>query len=106
LAEHKQESARKGSGSRNGSSSGVSAAEAIARVKKELPPLLGKPLESVLGVERGEDGWQVMVQVTELSRIPSTTDVLAAYAVTLDEQGELIGYRRRRRYYRNQVDED
>ena len=32
--------------------------------------------------------------------------VLAAYAVSLDEQGELVGYWRRRRYHRNQADED
>jgi hypothetical protein len=34
-----------------------------------------------------------------------TTDVLASYEVTLDEEGELLGYRRDRRYYRNQTDQ-
>ncbi len=46
------------------------------------------------------------VQVVELERIPRSTDVLGAYAVQLDEDGELIGYRRRRRYNRSQADED
>lgn len=89
---------------RNGA---LSAREAIARVRQELPQLLGKPIESVLGVEHDDEKrWQVMVQVVELSRIPSTTDVLGAYAVTLDKDGELVGYRRKRRYHRNQTDED
>jgi hypothetical protein len=93
---------------RNGRSNGsVSAREAIDRVRRELPELLGRPIESVLGVEREEDGnWKVTVQVVELSRIPSSTDVLGAYSVTLDPDGELVGYTRRRRYHRNQADED
>jgi hypothetical protein len=98
---------RKGNQRRNGRGDDLSARDAIARVRSELPQLLGKPIDSVLGVERGEEsGWQVMVQVVELSRIPSTTDVLGSYAVTLDGDGELVGYRRRRRYHRNQTDED
>jgi hypothetical protein len=85
----------------------LSAPDAIARVRRDFPQLLGKPIESVLGVERGEDeGWRVIVQVVELSRIPSTTDVLGAYVVTLDGEGELLGYQRKRRYHRNQTDED
>jgi hypothetical protein len=61
----------------------------------------------VLGFERNEDdGWHVTVEVVELSRIPSTTDILGAYAVTVDRDGELVGYRRTRRYHRNQADEE
>jgi hypothetical protein len=85
----------------------LSAREAIERVRRELPELLGRPIESVLGVERDDDScWKVKVQVVELSRIPSTTDVLGAYSVTLDKSGELVGYARSRRYHRNQTDED
>jgi hypothetical protein len=92
-------------GSRSGR--GTSARDAIARVRDELPELLGRPIESVLGVERDDDkNWRITVQVVELSRIPHTTDVLGAYAVTLDGDGELVGYRRTRRYHRNQADED
>jgi hypothetical protein len=91
----------------NGRGNQLSAREAIARVRRELPELLGKPIDSVLGVERDEEnGWQVTVQIVELSRIPSTTDVLGSYAVTLDSGGEVTGYRRKRRYHRNQTDED
>ena len=85
----------------------ISGTDAIDRVRRDFPKLLGHPIESVLGLERDEDrGWQVTVQVVELSRIPHTTDVLGAYAVTLDDEGELVGYRRTRRYHRNQADED
>ncbi len=94
---------RKDSAGRNG----LSGREAIERVRRDLPQLLGRPIEAVLGVQREDDnGWMVTVQVIELSRVPMTTDVLASYEVTLDEQGELVGYRRDRRYYRNQTDQD
>jgi gas vesicle protein GvpO len=88
------------------SKKGLSGPEAIERVRQELPPLLGRPIESVLGLERDDDGWRLAVQVVELSRIPSSTDVLGAYEVSLDRDGELAGYRRVRRYHRNQADED
>lgn len=92
--------------SKRGSNS-LSAKEAIQRVREDLPELLGRPVESVLGVERDDDDlWQVMVQVVELARIPNSTDVLGCYQVTLDKDGELAGYQRRRRYARGQADDD
>jgi hypothetical protein len=85
----------------------LSAKAAITRVREELPELLGRPLESVLGVQRDDDDlWQVTVQVVELARIPNSTDVLGAYRVTLDGDGELAGYQRLRRYSRGQADDD
>lgn len=103
-----QRSRRSQNGARQGSRGRISAREAIERVRGELPQLLGHPVDSVHGAEPDEDskGWKVTVQVVELARIPSSTDVLGAYEVTLDAQGELQGYRRQRRYYRNQADED
>ncbi len=102
---------RRGNNRQNGGSNGrrLSAREAVESVRDEFPGLLGRPVESVLGVERldgDDDGWLVTVQVIELERIPRSTDVLGAYAVQLDNGGELIGYRRRRRYNRSQADED
>jgi hypothetical protein len=86
---------------------GISARDAARAVREDFPELFGRPVESVLGVERDEDsGWTVTVQVVELERIPRSTDILGAYAVQLDSGGELVGYRRRRRYHRSQADED
>jgi hypothetical protein len=102
MAEQRRRNNRK-----NGKDDTLSAREAVETVRSDFPQLLGRPIESVLGVERDEDsGWQVTVQIVELERIPRSTDVLGAYAVNLDKEGELIGYRRRRRYNRSQADED
>jgi hypothetical protein len=102
-----QRSRRSQNGSRRNSRGRISGREAIERVRDELPQLLGHPVDSVLGLEpQDSKGWNVTVQVVELARIPHSTDVLGAYEVTLDERGELTAYKRRRRYYRNQADED
>lgn len=100
-------SRRSQSGSGRSSNGRLSGREAAARVRRELPELLGHPVDAVLGLEPDDSkGWNVTVQVVELSRIPHSTDVLGTYEVSLDQQGELQSYKRRRRYYRNQADED
>ena len=71
---------------------------------RQLLELTGKQAEGVIGLERTEDGWKVEIEVLELSRIPNTTDVMAAYDVQLDEQGTLRGYRRTRRFLRGETD--
>jgi Gas vesicle synthesis protein GvpO len=101
-----------GQGRRSSRSNGsggrkLSARDAIKRVRQQLPELIGKPVEAILGVERDDDDqWQVTAQAVELARIPNSTDVLGVYAVSLDDDGELAGYRRVRRYSRSQADED
>jgi hypothetical protein len=105
MAEQRHRRSQNGSG--RYSSGRLSAREAVERVRRDLPGLLGHPVEAVLGVESDDGkGWNVTVQVVEMARIPPTTDVLGAYEVTLDQRGELQGYKRKRRYYRNQADED
>lgn len=54
---------------------------------------------------REDDGWCVVVDVLELPRIPDTTSLLASYEVRLDQDGELLEYRRVRRYRRGSADE-
>jgi Gas vesicle synthesis protein GvpO len=85
----------------------LSGREVIERVRRELPELIGRPIEEVLGLERDDDGgWRVTVQVVELSRIPHSTDVLGSYEVSLGSEGELTGWRQVRRYFRTQTNED
>jgi hypothetical protein len=83
----------------------VSTAEIVERAKQQLQEMTGRPVDGVLGLQRDDDGWIVMVELVELRRIPETTDVLGSYAVSLDEKGELREYTRTRRYHRNQVEE-
>ena len=94
--------------SSNGSKNGkVGAIQVIRHAKEQIHELTGRDVEGVLGVRRSDDGgWEAMVEVLELRRVPATTDVLASYSLTLDDHGDVQEYRRVRRYYRNQVEED
>jgi len=77
-----------------------SGAQMARAAQQAVLDLTGKVPESVTALERSDEGWRVAVDVMELERIPSTTDVMATYEVSLDEQGELQGYRRVHRYLR------
>jgi hypothetical protein len=83
----------------------LSGARIAERAGQQLSDLAGKEVEGVTALRRAEDSWEVEVETVELRRIPSTTDVLATYLVTLDSSGELEEYRRLRRYVRGQVEE-
>ncbi|GAB2596998.1 hypothetical protein GCM10027168_32260 [Streptomyces capparidis] len=65
----------------------------------------GREPEAVVALERTGDGWRVGIEVLEARRVPDTTDVLALYRVDVDEDGELIAYRRDRRYSRGRGEE-
>jgi hypothetical protein len=104
-------SSRSGSGASSASSNGsnrtrgMSAMDAVRSARENIGELLGRPVESVLGVDRDHGNWVVTAQVVELERVPNTMDVLADYEAVLDKHGEVVGCRRTHRYRRGQVDE-
>jgi hypothetical protein len=82
----------------------LTAAEAGRYGLQQVAELTGKDPETVTGVEPTEDGWVVTVEVIEDRRIPSATDVLASYEAEIGPDGELLSYRRLRRYSRGRGD--
>ena len=80
-----------------------SAAEAAREAGTQIEALVGMSVDSVSSVERSEKGWDIIVNVVELARIPHSTDVLAAYNVNLDGDGNLMSYSRGNRYTRDQT---
>jgi hypothetical protein len=100
---------RSSSGSGSRAASSAPRAEAPKRMSgpkvaqaavQQLIELVGKQPEGVTGLQRTEDGWTVQVEVLEVRRVPDTTDVLSSYEVDMDSDGDLMGYRRLRRYVR------
>ena len=76
-----------------------------ARAMQQLGELTGRDVEGVTGLAKEEDGWTVQVEVIEARRIPDTTDVLALYDVEVDDNAQLQGYQRVRRYVRGKPSE-
>ncbi|CAM3251874.1 gas vesicle protein [Stackebrandtia soli] len=82
----------------------LNANKAAACAMEQLAELTCHEALSATAVEPTEDGWNVEVEVLEERRIPSTADLLSLYSVVLDEQGDLLSYRRVKRYARNRSD--
>ena len=79
--------------------------EVLEAARRQVAAITGHPVESITGIENGDDGWTVTVEVLELERVPNTMDVLASYEVKVSDDGEVRGFERRRRYHRAAVDE-
>lgn len=84
----------------------VSAPEAAAAAKKAIGELTSKESLGVAMVEPTEHGWLVGVEVLENQRIPASSDVLALYEVEISLDGDLLNYRRTRRYLRSSTNDE
>ncbi len=82
----------------------MSAATAAQAGSQYMAELLGKKVEGTTSVEPADDGWLVGVEVVESARIPPTADILGLYEVEVDMEGNLVAYRRLRRYGRGRSD--
>ena len=98
---------RDGRDDRDGRADGAIPASVAARVAtKNVVEFTGRELENVVAIECRDGDWYVDVEVVESHRIPDTTDILAIYQVRLDRSGDLLSYRRTRRYSRGQLDKE
>lgn len=92
---------------RERSGTSLSGAEAAKRARDQLAEITGLDAESVISLERADDdSWFVTVELLELTRVPETDDLLGSYEVQLDGDGEMLGYRRLRRYSRSQAQDE
>ena len=66
----------------------------IKKARIELKSITGSYVERVCGFEPVDDGWQMQMEVVELSRTPNTQDLLALYDVQLDSEGSVLGFDR------------
>jgi len=78
--------------------------EVLRQARAQLEELTGLAPEQVSSFEQTEDGWSLEMEVLELARVPDTMSLMASYQVELDQEGQLTGYRRVRRYERGRAD--
>ncbi|MEU7629994.1 gas vesicle protein [Nocardia sp. NPDC049220] len=82
----------------------LTTAQAAAAAIEQLVELTSKQAQGATSVEPTEDGWTVEIEVLEDRRIPSSADMLALYEVEVDLDGDLLAYRRTKRYARGTAD--
>ena len=90
---------------RRAADGGLTAVKAAQMGLRQIAELTGKQPEGITGVERTDDGWIVGAEVVEDRRIPSSTDILATYETEVGMDGELVSYRRVKRYTRGRGDD-
>ena len=85
----------------------MKATELIEQAKGQVAQLTGLRPETVSSLSRdGDENWVVKVEALELTRVPRTMDVLGTYEVTLSNDGDLVGFRRTRRYNRSSTEDE
>jgi len=70
--------------------------ELAERAKSQLAEVTGLKPVTVTGTYKDEQGWHVAVDMLEMSRIPTATDVLGDYEVLTDENGNMLKFERKR----------
>ncbi|MFD5073315.1 gas vesicle protein [Streptomyces sp. NPDC058371] len=105
-SQNSQNSSRSGNNNKEagGADGQLRPMEVLRQARTQLAELTGAEAESVSSFERTEDGWALEVEVLEMAKIPDTMSLLATYQVELDQDGELTGYRRVRRYERGRAE--
>ncbi|HCU91470.1 MAG TPA: hypothetical protein DHU96_01385 [Actinobacteria bacterium] len=68
--------------------------EVTERAKAQLSAATNLEPLVVSGADKDGTGWRLMVEMVELQRIPEAQDVIGAYEVRLNNQGELLNWRR------------
>lgn len=82
----------------------LSIPERVAHARQQFQELSGLAPEAVSSVGQAEGGLQIELDVVEVRRVPDTADLMATYRVTTDENGDVAGYERVRRFSRSEAD--
>jgi hypothetical protein len=82
----------------------MTAREAAEIAREYITDMSGHEPVAMTSVESTDDeNWVVEFEIVEDRRIPSSSDILALYEVEVDPDGELVAFRRIRRYARGQT---
>ena len=68
----------------------------VARARQQLAETTGLKPVGITRVFQDDQGWHVGVELLELARIPTATDVLGAYEVLLTADGSMVRFERKR----------
>ena len=75
-------------------------------VKEQLVELTRIKADTVSEIKHDELGWHIIVEMIEMKRVPDSTDMLASYDTLSDDDGNLLNFKRIRRYLRGQAMEE
>jgi hypothetical protein len=64
--------------------------------KEQLAEVTGFSPVAAVGGFKDEEGWHISVDVLEMARLPESTDIIGTYMVTLDPEGNMVKFEKKR----------
>lgn len=80
--------------------------EIVKKAQEEFVRLGKTGASGITGLSKREEGWVVSLEALERKAIPDTMDVLGLYEVRLDNEGNLLGFERKKLRKRGETKED
>jgi hypothetical protein len=74
----------------------MNADEIIKKAQEEFARLSKIRVDGIIGLAKTDEGWVVSLEGLERRAIPDTMDVLGLYEVRLDNEGNLLGFDRKK----------
>ena len=84
----------------------MNADEIIKKAQEDFARLSKIPVDGVVGLSKTDEGWVVSLEGLERRAIPDTMDVLGLYEVRLDNEGNLLGFDRKKLRKRGETKEE
>ena len=78
----------------------------LEQAKRQMEDATGLKPETVTSAFKDEEGWHVGVEMLEMTRIPTATDLLGNYEALLGDDGTLLKFARRATRLRGDVMEE
>jgi hypothetical protein len=69
-------------------------AEVIAKTKAQMAEITGLETDTVARLDRVEGGWSVAIDMLEHKAIPRTNDLLSSFEVELNQDGDVVRWKR------------
>ncbi len=80
--------------------------EVAERARQQLAEVTGLKPVAVVGSYRDAEGWHITVDLLEMARLPQSTDILGTYVVSLDEEGNMLKFEKKRARLRSESYEE
>jgi hypothetical protein len=80
--------------------------EVAERARQQLAEVTGFKPVAVVGSYKDAKGWHITVDLLEMARLPESTDILGTYEVSLDEEGNMLKFEKKRARLRSESYEE
>jgi len=80
--------------------------EVTKKAQEDFARLSKIPVDGVIGLSKTDEGWVVSLEALERRAIPDTMDVLGLYEIRLDDEGNLLGFDRKKLRKRGETEEE